>query len=1151
MPLPAETLKDHELSLCSMCLAFGIKDADMDTSDEEFMPMLSRFRDEFDAVFIEHGQKLSFLDTLHRNGVNAQVLDLLFEIYKLRSPYDKRARRLGRAFASAARVAKEKGCYAFLTYNSNLQKDDQLLVENATDFMCLNTVYEHLITIVGTLECKYQNLKRRRAREDLIETHSFDGTVVSAQHAFTRVLLDEGIDIVKIDHGTRSAGIFVPYAALSCIPLMQFKDPLDEKVARPYRQKDKDGDVLDGWTMIISECINQLWKIGELLADGKKVDEYMGGLRAKMISVMQYFARLVTISLACTGHMRSEDWYDVYCRTVFGKDLQYDDNHQETDGSMPAVSVPGTNFRNLVWNLEEILKQLAQAQNKCLTGVLCVVTGIQMKKEDKSSGNKSNRSPVVRPGTEYSVNALVDPHWGVMAAGNSLVIARGLLELYNRIAKKLGEKPLCYRSVWEPHRVDAKRAAQKKSRGGPSFIAHSLNLTMGEWKGCCQIKTALDVKTLTGIKSVAKKWSSKINRDVWRIPQEWTDTLEADALPGQDKQNIRAWKRPGVGMVRCGFESDLECGTGEGPHILAVYGPMIGHESSTQKIHYVKPSISVKWTVEGQTYTLDTSRKGVHSVSCTLVKEGVLRCGDFGVNASCDCSRHAVDFRADNQSEWMRSVEIKEAPAISSGDAAHLRELVKQSKVAIEQLFRPIPKIHARWKSESQQQRDGVEAVRKFDEAQNKLCNHVITSVRDVFKFTKVAPSDDRLLGVSSSPMAAAKMFGPWVHHFDMLDESEYQRQLSVGTGWVEKRKAYVRTCRGIAPATETPADAQRIARLTEELAAERRRREKDARTIKKLLKVNKKHNRGSRRGTSVGTGESTRLSDGESISDGESTRLSSRTSTGLSSDKSSSLGSVGEAPSRSTSRHERDNGADSYVHGAPSFVNAVSNRTEPGTRTGSRAGPSAKSRSGQSGSVSTKGTRRSHGAVSKKSTTSASKRKRSQSESIESDEESVGAVGDVEHQSAVAEPSRSVQSGQNRRKSKRDRKKNRRLKSYTQGSRLTEVLGQTEKHEALWRDYNVNVEEILAGPETRGNNTRHWLVRWGPTVLPHEEAVKCKDEIAETFKIGSSGRKVKVYWKDSWEPRKVFVLESGEINEVWQEYEENRKEEEKIAKGR
>jgi hypothetical protein len=275
---------------------------------------------------------------------------------------------------------------------------------------------------------------------------------------------------------------------------------------------------VDRWAELISETVKTLWGLAEETAGGgrgKEQKDKLDGLRPGFIRVMQYFARMVSIALVCTGHMRSEDWYHMVCVCVFGADLD-EDNIQKLTASadLSHIIVPGCSFRQLVWYLKDILEkheEWSKNEECCLSGVLCVVDGVQMKKLKASAGEKNANAHADDPDLKYNLNVLVDGEWGAASAGNVMVIARGLLELYNGITLTLKKPPVTFRSVLEvvqsikKTRTSNDEEPRDKKQGGKSYISEALRHTLAVYDQCCSVRTGLQVDVITSIKPEVKK----------------------------------------------------------------------------------------------------------------------------------------------------------------------------------------------------------------------------------------------------------------------------------------------------------------------------------------------------------------------------------------------------------------------------------------------------------------------------------------------------------------------------------------------------------------------------------------------------------------------------------------------------------------------
>jgi hypothetical protein len=212
----------------------------------------------------------------------------------------------------------------------------------------------------------------------------------------------------------------------------------------------------------------------------------------------------VQLDTFATGHFRLSDCYNVYMRAVFQVDLGKDSDQSITAASKSGVVIPGCNgLSDLVWNIEKILAQHTihmdpdKENASCLSGVLCIMNGLQAKKKKSGSARTSTNDPKIM----YSVNALVDGDWGMMAAGNTMVLARGVFELFNRLAHHVKDEPLVYRDVYEALRKDGNALTEMKKEGG-SYIGTNLRDCL---KDRLKIDTALEMTKMTGVSKKVKE----------------------------------------------------------------------------------------------------------------------------------------------------------------------------------------------------------------------------------------------------------------------------------------------------------------------------------------------------------------------------------------------------------------------------------------------------------------------------------------------------------------------------------------------------------------------------------------------------------------------------------------------------------------------
>jgi hypothetical protein len=408
---------------------------------------------------------------------------------------------------------------------------------------------------------------------------------------------------------------------------------------------------------------------------------------------------------------------------------------------------------------------------------------------------KNNRLGDVDPDNSYSANLLVDGEWGMMSAGNVLVVARGIMELYNRavLHAQQGERTVTSRDIIE--NSDAKRTQAKKTEqqatGGESYLARKARETIKKSSMCCNLQAGLHVHQLTSISSV----TSIITRDKVKL-YGFNDTPGDVALKQRgkdeqkDKKTIFAWKSVCQGMIREDFESSLDFTSGHAKHVLEKMRPEIGHTAATSRESYLKPPVAVRFqppSLRGKENPDDRwavlDLRGSCNTMCTLLSnsDNILKCGDFGINTACECSMAATTYQNDNQKEWLSMLEntVQAVPAIDDGDAEHLLRLASQTKVAVRELFRPIPKLHARWPTNFRKEPydEGTQNavyVGELSDSCNMMTNEVVRIVREHNKMPVAVQSPTRLLGVSCCPMMAAKMFGPWAYHFELTDELQY-----------------------------------------------------------------------------------------------------------------------------------------------------------------------------------------------------------------------------------------------------------------------------------------------------------------------------------------------------------------------------------------
>jgi hypothetical protein len=150
-----------------------------------------------------------------------------------------------------------------------------------------------------------------------------------------------GRAILDIESGSRSCGIFAHVGALSLVPLMTFKEGAYSerqeeamKVSDSKRYKHDNVPDIGGpgnsvrtaehWGTQISDTLKSLREYGSDFCSGRitafelRQKMQIKLFRSGVILTLQFLARTFAIALACTGNMRSQDWYELYCSAVFG-----------------------------------------------------------------------------------------------------------------------------------------------------------------------------------------------------------------------------------------------------------------------------------------------------------------------------------------------------------------------------------------------------------------------------------------------------------------------------------------------------------------------------------------------------------------------------------------------------------------------------------------------------------------------------------------------------------------------------------------------------------------------------------------------------------------------------------------------------------------
>jgi hypothetical protein len=766
----------------------------------------------FDNVFEEVCDSSGIRKEIGRSSVGSDAEDILCAMYRSMSDPNVRAKWLATVFAMAAKEANERGCVGFIVWSCNIEEEEQLAAHAATRCDMTFAVFVAAVNTAMSFEQKTRDVKIACEDEE----------VVKVQRYFADILLEYPIRVVQPQSGTRGAAIFVPYAALSTVPLMRY---------RQFQRQGGDGELVGFWSANIVHTLRNLWKYTEEVVSGtldrNSLATHIVGLRQFCVRTLRYFSRTFTIALACTGHMRSEDWYDTFQKAVFGTD-EYAEKLTPAEAQRvlaechPTIQVPGANrMRDIVWNLNTLMEAHREASERerqtCLTGILCVVTGLQEKKlaVERKTGHNIDRNP----GIAYSVNALVDGEWGAMAAGNAMVLARGVLELYNRLALHAGEHPISSADVNENFTSkNMAESAGMRKQGGDSYIGQELRNVLRDRPGGCFVKAAVPVDYVESVGKV--RVNPGKNRCVKTYKFSFvTRPLLQPQKPGSPIERLFVWMQATSRMIRNDFESSLVVEVPSARHILEKMGPMIGHVAEVQSKYYVRPAMGVQMVIDGKEHSIPLHKTCV--TACNLANEEILRCGDFGINTACECSAAAVQYRSNNQAGWMMrcTARMEDAPSMLDMGLNHLGRLARETKCAFDLLFRPIPRLHHRWATDSAEQERGADVVRAFNDAMNKHGNEVVRQVRERLDLCDARPSETRMLGVSSTPMLAAKMFGPWAFHFDLTEESKYGRYVLEDTHVHRKRREYAR---GIAEHTENAVREADVVRETERKYKER-----------------------------------------------------------------------------------------------------------------------------------------------------------------------------------------------------------------------------------------------------------------------------------------------------------------------------------------
>jgi hypothetical protein len=775
----------HNRSLCALAIGLGISENAIDLFSDQKALAVKQWKAEFDRVYSNNKNNPSRFHSSF-SSVGKHAVSLLYELYSTYSAADERSEFLAKTFERAAkRSAIENSC-GFIVWNIPVVHSQQIAVCNDQGCKMMYAVYCAVKTIAEAFKQTWLDVKRASESE----------AIRTAVHQVATHLHNTLDPIVNIEAGGRSSGMFGAYAAVSGVPIMP--NGRGSSVPSPNRKPDDTANVSE-WIGTISSSYEELWKIASDVIDGKVVDATrLTSVRTRCIYVLQYFARMFTISLACTGHMRTEDWYNLYMSVVFGVDGNEDGTgFDKLAANHPQVEVPAAGgLRDIVWNLDLMPKahrDAFAAKEACLTGILCIVTGTQQKKLSKVQ--KTNASDDEDPEISYNLNALIDGEWGVMSAGNAMVLARGLLELYNYLALHTSTAPIVYTSVVELQRAyKSKERAETEGSGGESYLAECVNKALKR-TGCCSISTGMPVKKVAKIGGIVSNVGEHSVARTYSFKEELAIMKEIDK-EGRIVGNKYIDRFACATHIRKELESSLGRKSVAASHVLKELGPQIGHGKRTQHKHYMKPPCRVKFTLptEKGFEEITLNVKEQCKTKCSLLTKGHLKCGDFGINAGCPCSIKAVHYRHDNQKAWMQRISDRpEAPNMLEASTEHLARLVRQTKEAVDKLFRPTPRLFHRWATVTTEQIAGAECVKRFSDAMDMLANEVVRRIRKTLEMEYAEQSETRLKGVSCCAMMAAKMFGPWAFEFDLLDETNYDTYLAADTVINCKRHDYIR----------------------------------------------------------------------------------------------------------------------------------------------------------------------------------------------------------------------------------------------------------------------------------------------------------------------------------------------------------------------
>jgi hypothetical protein len=348
---PAFNKSPHNRALCALSLGLGFSEERVDVLVDDDASLIADFK-EWKAKFDEFYSKKKNASTNIHDGfgrLGTQAVLLLYKLYSRKTDAD-RALFLAKAFERAAKKAAIDEFCGFFVWNLQIQCSIQIDICKESGCKMMYAVFCAIKKISAAFE--QTKIGEERASES--------EAVVRVQHRVATHLHETLDPIVDIEVGGRSSAMFGVFAAISGIPIMP--NGRGSKAKSTYRSSDDTKNVMT-WAAHISSSFQDLWEIASKVIDGKVDATRLTSARTRCIYVLQYFARMFTISLAATGHMRPECWYNLYMSAVFGVDGDEDGTGlAKMAAASPEVEVPAAEgLRDIVWNLNLMLKAHSNA----------------------------------------------------------------------------------------------------------------------------------------------------------------------------------------------------------------------------------------------------------------------------------------------------------------------------------------------------------------------------------------------------------------------------------------------------------------------------------------------------------------------------------------------------------------------------------------------------------------------------------------------------------------------------------------------------------------------------------------------------------------------------------------------------------------------